>query len=106
MNVSKQEIHVERMIGKKVFALNGRSVGRLQEIRASVDRNQCYVKEFVVGSYGMFERLSAMSIARAIFARFHSDSRSHGYLVPWKDLDLSDPNRPRLRCEVNELIPL
>ena len=101
--MSKHQIHVERMLGKRVFALNGRSVGRLQEIRASVDRNNCYVKEFIVGSYGMFERLSAMSIGRAIYALFHSDNRSHGYLVPWNELDLSDPDRPRLRCEVNAL---
>ncbi len=100
--MAKHEIHVERLLGKRVYALNGRSIGRLEEIRAAVDGNHCYVKEFLVGSYGMFERLSAMSIARSILKLFSSS----GYRVPWSELDLSAPDRPRLRCNVNELAPL
>lgn len=32
--------------------------------------------------------------------------RSRGYRVRWDQLDLADPDAPRLRCTVHELAPL
>ena len=106
LEMAKQEIHVERLIGKRVYALNGRSIGRLQEMRAEMERNQCYVQEFLVGSYAMFERLSALSLGRTLLALFGLGKGRNGYRVPWSELDLSDPEHPRLRCKVSELLPL
>jgi sporulation protein YlmC with PRC-barrel domain len=99
----KQEIHVELLIGKRVSALNGRSIGRLEEIRAEEIRGQYYVKEFLVGSYAGLERLAALTIGRAILRVFGVEKKNGGYRVPWDKLDLSDPKRPRLVCTVNEL---
>ena len=104
--MTTKEIHIERLLGKRVFALNGRSIGRLEEIRAEVIKNQCYVKEFLVGSYAMFERLAALRIARALLTLFNRGKDSHGYRVMWDQLDLSNPEQPRLRCKVADLAPL
>ena len=101
--MSKQEIRVELLLGKRVFAINGRAIGRLEEIRAETERGQCYVKEFLVGSYAMFERLSALTLGRAILTLLSQSKRGHGYRVPWDKLDLSNPERPRLLCSVDEL---
>ncbi len=60
--------------------------------------------EFLVGSYAMLERLAAWGIGRALLRL--TSKRREGYRIRWDQLDLSDPQRPRLRCEVEELLPL
>ena len=104
--MATQQIHIERLLGKRVFALNGRSVGRLEEIRAEVTKDHCYVTEFLVGSYAMFERLSSLSLGRAMLTLFNLRKDKHGYRVTWDQLDLSNPERPRLLCNVTDLLPL
>jgi sporulation protein YlmC with PRC-barrel domain len=101
----KRLLHLELLVGKKVFALNGQSIGRLEEIRAKKDRGHFFVEEFLVGSYAVLERLAAWRIGRAVLRVFGAKG-SEGYQVRWDQLDLSDPQRPRLRCEVDELMLL
>jgi hypothetical protein len=92
-------------VGKRVFGLNGRPVGRLEEVRAELDnRNYAFVTEFLIGSYAMLERLSVWRIGRAILRTLHV--KREGYRVRWQQLDLSDPSHPRLKCAVDELATL
>lgn len=103
--MKRQELHLELLLGKRVFALNGGSIGRLEEVRAELNkRSDCFVTEFLVGSYGVLERLSVWRIARAILRTIRV--RRQGYRVHWEQLDLSDPNRPQLKCEVEELMTM
>jgi hypothetical protein len=101
----KRLLHVELLLGRKVFALNGQSIGRLEEIHAKTDRGHFFVSEFLVGSYAMLERLAAWTIGRSVL-RVLGAKRQEGYRVRWDQLDLSDPQRPRLLCDVDELMPL
>ncbi|HEU4434682.1 MAG TPA: hypothetical protein VFR51_14960 [Pyrinomonadaceae bacterium] len=101
----KRLVHAELLLGKKVLALNGQSIGRLEEIWAKMDRGQFFVSEFLVGSYAVLERLAAWTIGRAVL-RVLGAKRDEGYRIRWDQLDLSDPERPRLRCSVDELMPL
>ena len=101
--MAKQEVNLELLIGKRVRALNGKSIGHLEEIRAELSEGECFVEEYLVGAYAVFERLASISIGRAIL-RFFGATRKHcGYRVPWNKLDLTDPERPRLLCEVDKL---
>ena len=103
--MKRQEIHLELLIGKRVFALNGRPLGRLEEVRAELNnRGDCFVSEFLVGSYAVLERLSLWRIGRAILRTVRV--RKQGYRIHWEQLDLSDPQRPQLRCEVEELMTM
>jgi sporulation protein YlmC with PRC-barrel domain len=102
----KQEIKLELLVGRRVFAQNGRSIGRLEEIAGELRQGRCFVTEFHVGSYAMFERLSAGMMGRAIIRSLGPFRPRGGYRVPWDKLDLSDPKRPRLLCKVSELIRL
>jgi sporulation protein YlmC with PRC-barrel domain len=103
--MKRQEVHLELLIGKRVFALNGQSVGRLEEVRAELNnREACFVTEFLIGSYAILERLSVWRIGRAILRTLHV--RKQGYRISWEQLDLSDPQRPQLKCEVDELATL
>jgi hypothetical protein len=76
------EIHIELLLGRRVLALNGRSIGRLEEMRTERIRNQLFVSEFLVGSYAVFERLSALSIGRAILGVLEYPGTSSISLIP------------------------
>ncbi len=103
--MTRQQLHVELLLGEKVFALNGKPIGRLEEIRTEVNRGHYFVSEFLVGNYAMFERLAAWRVGRAVL-RVLGVGRREGYRIRWDQLDLSDPERPRLLCDVDELTPL
>lgn len=101
----RKEIHLELLLGKRVYALNGRAIGRLEEVRAELNQGAATVNEFLVGNYAIFERLSAWEIARAVMAGFGPLIKS-GYRVRWDQIDFTDPERPKLTCQVRELAPL
>ena len=100
-----QQVHVELLLGEKVFALNGLPIGRLEEIRTQINKGHCFVSEFLVGSYAALERLAAWRIGRAVLRVFGA-RRQEGYRVRWDQLDLSDPRHLKLLCDVEELLPL
>ena len=103
--MAKRQLHVERLLGEKVLALNGVSIGRLEEIRTEIKRGHFYVTEFLVGSYAFLERVAAWRIGRELLSVF-GVRRNEGYRIRWDQIDLSDPRRLRLTCEVDELLPL
>ena len=100
-----QQLHVELLLGKRIFALNGRPIGRLEEIRTIVDGGRCFVSEFLVGSYAVLERLAAWKMGRTLMGVLGA-KKEQGYRIRWDQLDLSDPERPRLLCDVDELLQL
>jgi len=103
--MTTEQIHVELLLGEKVFAQNGRPIRRLEEIRTEANHGHFFVSEFLVGSYAVLERLAAWRIGRAVL-RVLGARKKEGYRIRWDQLDLTDPHRPRLLCEVNELLPL
>ena len=101
--MQKQEVNLELLVGRRVFGLNGKSIGHLEEIRAELVEGECLVTEYLVGAYAVVERLAALSIGRAILKLLGATKKHEGYRVPWDKLDLTDLERPRLLCSVNEL---
>lgn len=101
--MAKREINIELLLGRRVLALNGHVVGRLEEIHAEMVKGECFIREYHVGSYALLERLAAWSIGRAILHFFGARREGGGYKVPWDKLDLSDIKKPRLLCSVQEL---
>jgi sporulation protein YlmC with PRC-barrel domain len=102
--MSAQQIHAELLLGRRVRALNGRVIGRLEEIRVREQGRGWYVEDFRVGKYSLLQRLAGSSIARALLTLLGSRSKRSTYRISWEQLDLSDPQRPRLLCEVGELM--
>ena len=103
--MTRQEIHVELLLGEKVFALNGLAIGRLEEIRTEINKGHCFVSEFLVGSYAVLERLAAWHIGRALLRVFGA-KRKEGYRIRWDQMNLSDARHLKLLCDVEELMPL
>ena len=101
----RHEVHVELLLGEKVLAMNGQPIGRLEDIRTEVNRGHYFVSEFLVGNYAALERLAAWRIGRAVL-RVLGAKKNEGYRIRWDQLDLTDPERLRLLCEVDDLMPL
>jgi sporulation protein YlmC with PRC-barrel domain len=99
--MQRHEINLELLIGKKVLGVSGKSLGRLEEIVAEMHGRECLIEEFHVGGYALFERLSAWTIGRA-FLGLLGLGRG-GYRIPWTEMDLSDPEVPRVCCPVTQL---
>jgi hypothetical protein len=91
------ERRVEELLGRRVLASDGRVVGRIEEMRAVREGGAYVVTEFHIGPRALLERVAVRHFGRFV------PRRVHGYRVAWDQLDLSDPVRPRLLCEVGEL---
>ena len=101
-----RELHVELLLNRRVYAPDGRPIGHLEEIRVVRDGKRWVVSEYHVGAFALFERLGAWALGRAILRAVGMDRRGGGYRVPWDQLDLTHPDRPRLRCAVETLARL
>lgn len=88
------EARVERLLGRSVLDTGGRRVGRIEEIHAERDGQQWVVQSYVLGLGGLIERIAAGGIARALLGALASRRRRR--TIAWDELDLSDPDRPRL----------
>lgn len=97
------EINVELLIGTKVRDVDGKGVGRIEEISVQRDEKACLVDAYLIGASALIERLSAWTLVRPIRRFLHSRNLYSLYLVPWKDMDLSDPRYPCLRTAKRDL---
>jgi sporulation protein YlmC with PRC-barrel domain len=97
-----REIHIELLLGRRVYGMSGRSAGCIEEIVAEQRDGEWRVTEYLIGPDAMITRFTGklrdLGIVRGPMKRLH-----RGYRVPWKELDLSNPERPTLRCSVEEL---
>lgn len=91
------EVALDRLLSTRVLARDGRSIGRIEEVRAERDGTRWRVSEYHVGTAALLQRLSARLLPRLLH---HWD---HGWSVRWDQLDLTDPDRPRLACPIEEL---
>ena len=90
-------MRLDRLLGRKVWTANNRSLGRVEEFHAERRGTHWIVTEYVIGSAGLLERLGLS--ARLILRAAHS----RGYVARWDQLDLTNPDRPRLTCPVADL---
>ncbi len=96
------EVALERLLGRPVQDADGRHAGRVEEVHARRRGGDLLVAEYVLGTAGLIERLSLGPVLRALLGtRLYPPSAR--YTIGWDELDLSDPDRPRLRGRVGEL---
>jgi hypothetical protein len=95
------EAHVEHLLGRRVVDVDGRGVGRLEELRAEIVDGDLAVTEFHVGAGALLERIGAFVKQLRLF-RYIPFSRRM-YRVRWQDFDLSDPLHPRVRVRREDL---
>jgi sporulation protein YlmC with PRC-barrel domain len=97
------EVQVELLIGTKVYDVNGEKVGRIEEILVERQDNGLLVESFLVGASALISRLSAWTLVRPIKGSLKTRHIYSAYDIPWQDLDLTDPKRPKLRTAKKDL---
>jgi hypothetical protein len=90
-------VRLDRLLGRAVHGLDGRRVGRLEEFRAVRRDSTWVISEYVIGVAGLLERFG-MGL-RLLIGR----AGKHGYVARWDQIDVSDPERPQLRCAIEAL---
>jgi len=93
-----RKIHLELLLGKMVRDPDEVRAGRIFSVQAEVDGDECIVREYHLGTAALLEQLGISILRIAGWQGTKEPLR-----VPWDQLDLSDPERPRLRCRVEEL---
>jgi sporulation protein YlmC with PRC-barrel domain len=100
----KNEVKLELLLGSRVVDVNGERVGRIEEVLADRHGDELLVTTFLVGRYGLFERLSIYHVGVGVLRYLGGQAQSaHPHRIPWEKLDLSDPEHPRLTCSIEEL---
>ena len=97
--MSGREILLHHLVGRKVRNMRGEVVGRIHELCVEIalheQGNDYVVREFRIGSMGVLEFLGASHFLRELLRTLRI-AGADAYVVPWDQLDLSDPERPVL----------
>jgi len=97
------DINVELLLGTMVHDVNGEDVGRIEEFHVERDESSCRIDAYLVGASSLIDRLSAWSLVRPIAKLLKGRKLLTAYEIPWQDMDLSDPEHPKLRTARRDL---
>ena len=102
--MATHEIHLDCLLDRKIFDSSGQTpVGRIEEIRVTREGSEWRIKDYLIGPQGMMQRFSAWDIGLALLRLFGATKGRAGKCIPWDKLDLSDPEKPRLTCAIEDL---
>jgi hypothetical protein len=90
-------LRLDRLLGRMVLTANNHKLGRVEEFRAERRGTQWVITEYIIGTAGLLERLGASSRLLLGLARVG------GVVARWDQLDLTNPDCPRLTCAVGDL---
>jgi hypothetical protein len=99
----KRRIHLECLLGRRVYDRDNKYAGRLEEVRAELRDGQCFVIEYLLGREALLARLSIEGVARSFTRLLGGRKNTATHKVPWDRMDLADPNRLRLTCLAEEV---
>jgi sporulation protein YlmC with PRC-barrel domain len=98
-------VNAELLVGRKVHDPTGRVVGRIEDMRVDVDGTDHVVTEYHLGGGALIERIAG-SISQLPILRLLPFSKPTVIHVPWHQMDLSDPSRPRVVVPRDQLAAL
>jgi hypothetical protein len=104
--MNMRSINIELLLDKKVEDSSGRRAGRIEEIRARKDGEEIVVEAYHLGPQALLERLAAPVMRLGLLRALGVHAHTHGWRARWDQMDLSDPDKPVLRCPVSELAKL
>jgi len=96
--MAAREIPLEKLVGRTVRDASGRVLGRIEEVRAKRHGRDLVVVDYLVGRAALLERFSVVGLGRELL-RLFGVGRARGWIVPWRRMDLSRPDRPRCTCD-------
>lgn len=92
--MATRHVNAELLLGTRVRDSAGASVGRVEEFRCGKHGGYDAVLEYHLGTGAALERFLAFVRGLPFFGGLPA---RQFYRVPWQQMDLSDPARPRLR---------
>jgi sporulation protein YlmC with PRC-barrel domain len=98
-----KELQLFQILGKRVVDANGKYAGRLEEIEAERGDDVCVIKNYLVEHRGLLDRLQSWMLAAPIQKSIQVREKSRPYRIPWDQMDLSDPQHPRILVPQSEL---
>jgi hypothetical protein len=105
--VSGTELRLSDLTGRVVRDADGRRVGRIEELFAEIalreEGRDYVVTEFHVGSFGALETIGGGELLRHLLRRVGGLVGYREYRIPWRWMDLADPERPRVTKRREEL---
>jgi sporulation protein YlmC with PRC-barrel domain len=96
-------VHVDLLLGRKVLSKQGALVGRIEEFAAEPDGEELVVTALLLGPPALFDRLSLPSFGRWILRALGLLKQPPACRVDWDQIDLTDPNHPRLVCDEEDI---
>jgi sporulation protein YlmC with PRC-barrel domain len=96
-----REVHVERLLGRRVRDVDGVVVGRVEELCVEFVDGEPAVTEFHLGGAALLERMRGFIRQLPFFSQLPWTRTL--YRVPWRDMDLADEHHPRVRRRKSEL---
>jgi hypothetical protein len=97
------ELSAELLFGREVRDSRNEVLGRITDICAGDDDGDLVVRYYLVGPAHGTYRVSLASIVIEVLRLLQLPIGRPRYLVPWREMDLSDPVRPRVRLRKSEL---
>ena len=98
--MSAHRVLLHHLVGRRVRDAQGATVGRIHEMGVEIELhehgNDYVVHEFRIGSLGALEFLGGSYFVRELLHTLRI-AKVDARVVPWQQLDLSDPLRPVLR---------
>lgn len=95
--MNDRERNVALLIGRRVYAPDGRAIGRIEELHAEKEGDHYVVSAIDLGREALLERLAVRHLG------ISWGGRSHGYRARWDQIDLEDERRPTLTCPLEDL---
>ena len=88
-------VRLEDLLGARVVGVDGRRVGRIEEVCVARREGEYQVMEYLLGAGAVLERWSC---AENLFG-----FKGRKLTVRWDQIDISNPARPRLTCPLDEI---
>lgn len=101
--MKRKRIHLEQILGRKVHDPAGKCAGRIEEVLSERDGERWVVTAYLLGTGGLMQRLSLVGAAGFLIDLLGGHGNPASHTVPWDQMDLSDPQHPRLRCPAESL---
>ena len=101
--MKRRRVRLQDLLGRSVYDTNSERVGRIEELEAEQTGDGCHVTMFVLGGSGLLERLAVGGFKRLFGPSRGEKGDAKAQRVPWQQMDLSNPKRPKLRCTKAEL---
>jgi hypothetical protein len=104
--MSAKHVHLERLLGKRVYDPANKPAGRIEEIRAHGAYGECVIVVYLLGSGGLMHRLSVPGFLGLFTSLLGGYNNPATHRVSWDLMDLSDPEHPRVTVPAESLPPI